>query len=61
LLVINNVDIKERDLPMTNFTPKKDIVRSAKQSVKHQVVNIKESLHASADALFFVRMFARAY
>lgn len=55
--------------PMTNSTPDlkkeeheskpKNIVRKAKEQVE-KVINVKENIHASADSLFFVRLFARA-
>lgn len=45
---------------MTDFTPKKNMKRQAKETVKKMNESMKESLHASSDALFFVRLFARA-
>jgi hypothetical protein len=47
-------------LPMTDFTPKKNMKLQAKETVKKMNESMKETLHASSDALFFVRLFARA-
>lgn len=47
---------------MDESTPR--VKKSSKQKEplrKRLEVNMKESLHASADALLFVRMFARVY
>jgi hypothetical protein len=50
---------KPINLPMTNFTPKKSLSKKTKNVVS-KVVGMKPVLHASADALFFVQLFARA-
>jgi|GEM_PF-3275260 len=46
---------------MTDSTQKESFVRKATSQVK-QVVNVpvRKTLHASADALLFVQLFARA-
>lgn len=53
---------QNKKLPMDESTPR--VKKSSKQKEplrKRLEVNMKESLHASADALLFVRMFARVY
>ena len=41
-------------MPMSNFTP------TSNQHPKHRVVEMKrKALHASSDALFLIRLFAR--
>ncbi len=44
---------------MTNFTPKQSLSHKTKKVVS-KVVGMKPMLHASADAIFFVQLFARA-
>ena len=44
---------------MTNFTPKKSLSDKTKNVVS-KVVGLKPALHASADAILFVQLFARA-
>lgn len=47
---------------MDESTPQvKKTDKQKKLLCKRLEANMKESLHASADALLFVRMFARAY
>jgi hypothetical protein len=45
---------------MTDSTPKKNMKVQAKETVKKMNASMKETLHASSDAIFFVRLFARA-
>ena len=46
-------------MPMPNSTPKPSFTQTTKKVVS-KVAMLKPALHASADALFFVQLFARA-
>lgn len=46
---------------MTDFTLSHELTQNVQRTVKHTVKQAQTALHASADAIFFVRMFARAY
>jgi len=50
-------------LPMNNSThqPKQADKAHVSKPQRIRIDDVKQTLHASADALFFVRMFARAY
>ena len=47
------------DSSKKNITTSKRRCKKATETLK-KVINVKENFHASADALFFVRLFARA-